>query len=278
MRRVVSLTLSLFAVAALGVATVGCKSGAGGGGSTVEPKTEEQKTFYALGLWSARQMATFNLKPEELELVTQGLRDGVLNKKPLVDINTFGPKLNELAQARAKLKVEEEKKQAGPFLEAAAKETGAEKTASGLVYLAMTQGSGESPTDTDKVTVQYKGTLRDGTVFDSSYERKAPASFGLKGVIPCWTEGVQKMKVGGKAKLTCPSTIAYGDRGQPPKIPPGAVLTFEIELVSIEHPAATPPGGPTGAPMTGMPPHPVGTPITGMPPHPVGTPAPATKK
>jgi len=93
------------------------------------------------------------------------------------------------------------------------------------------------------VKVNYKGTLRDGTVFDSSYERKAPVTFGLKQVIPCWTEGLQKMKAGGKAKLVCPAQIAYGDRGAPPLIKPGAALTFDVELLEIvaAPPASAPP-------------------------------------
>jgi FKBP-type peptidyl-prolyl cis-trans isomerase FkpA len=113
------------------------------------------------------------------------------------------------------------------------------------------------------VKVHYHGTLRDGKVFDSSVQRGQPAVFGLTGVIPCWTEGLQKMKVGGKAKLTCPSEIAYGERGHPPTIPGGAVLTFEVELIDIEPPQA--PGVP-GAP--GMP----GRPGMSMPGRPGGMP------
>ena len=86
---------------------------------------------------------------------------------------------------------------------------------------------------TDKVKVHYHGTLIDGTVFDSSVERKQPIDFALNGVIPCWTEGVQMMKVGGKARLVCPSEIAYGDNGAPPKIKPGATLVFDVELLEI---------------------------------------------
>jgi len=109
------------------------------------------------------------------------------------------------------------------------------KTASGLGYTELKPGTGPSPSATDKVKVNYRGTLTDGKEFDSSYKRGQPAEFPLNRVIPCWTEGVQKMKVGGKAKLTCPAAIAYGDRGTPGgPIPPGATLIFEIELLSIE--------------------------------------------
>jgi FKBP-type peptidyl-prolyl cis-trans isomerase FkpA len=94
-------------------------------------------------------------------------------------------------------------------------------------------GTGASPKASDTVKVNYRGTLLNGTEFDSSYKRNQPATFPLANVIPCWTEGVQKMKVGGKAHLVCPSGIAYGDRGSPPTIPGGATLIFEIELLEI---------------------------------------------
>ena len=115
----------------------------------------------------------------------------------------------------------------------AAAEPGAVKTASGLVYKELRSGSGASPTATDTVKVNYRGTLPDGTEFDSSYKRNEPASFPLNRVIPCWTEGVAMMKVGGKAQLTCPAAIAYGDAGSPPVIPGGATLIFEVELLGI---------------------------------------------
>jgi len=121
-------------------------------------------------------------------------------------------------------------------LEAAAKEPGAVVTASGLVYRSLKDGSGASPAATDTVKVHYRGTFPDGREFDSSYKRNEPASFPLNRVIPCWTEGVQKMKVGGKAKLTCPSAIAYGERGAPGAIPPNATLLFEVELLGIGGP------------------------------------------
>ena len=116
---------------------------------------------------------------------------------------------------------------------AAAKETGAVVTASGLVYLSLKDGTGASPTANDKVKVHYRGTFPDGKEFDSSYKRGEPIEFPLSGVIKCWTEGVQRMKVGGKAKLTCPAAIAYGARGAGGVIPPNATLLFEVELLAI---------------------------------------------
>ena len=123
--------------------------------------------------------------------------------------------------------------QTDAVLTAASKEQGAQVTKSGLVYRSLKDGTGASPVATDRVKVHYKGTFPDGKEFDSSYKRNEPTEFPLNGVIPCWTEGVQLMKTGGKAKLTCPSTIAYGQRGAGGVIPPNATLVFEIELLAI---------------------------------------------
>ena len=119
------------------------------------------------------------------------------------------------------------------YLDKAASEPGAVRTASGLIYRELKAGDGPSPRSTDTVKVHYRGTLVDGTVFDSSYERNEPVEFPLNQVIRCWTEGVQKMKVGGKSRLVCPASIGYGERGSPPVIPGGATLVFEIELLGI---------------------------------------------
>ena len=116
---------------------------------------------------------------------------------------------------------------------AAAKEAGAVVTSSGLVYRSLKDGTGASPTASDKVKVHYRGTFPDGKEFDSSYKRNEAIEFPLNGVIKCWTEGVQRMKVGGKAKLTCPAAIAYGERGAGGVIPPNATLLFEVELLAI---------------------------------------------
>ena len=116
---------------------------------------------------------------------------------------------------------------------AAAKEAGAVVTSSGLVYRSLKDGTGASPTASDKVKVHYRGTFPDGKEFDSSYKRNEAIEFPLNGVIKCWTEGVQLMKVGGKAKLTCPAAIAYGERGAGGVIPPNATLLFEVELLAI---------------------------------------------
>ena len=115
----------------------------------------------------------------------------------------------------------------------AAKEPGAQVTPSGLVFRSLKEGTGASPQASDKVRVHYRGTFPDGKEFDSSYARGQPAEFPLDRVIKCWTEGVQKLKVGGKARLTCPPGIAYGERGAGGTIPPNATLHFEVELLGI---------------------------------------------
>jgi FKBP-type peptidyl-prolyl cis-trans isomerase FkpA len=198
-----------------------------------EPKTDDEKTLYALGLALSRNLSSFGLSEQEMNLVGAGLRDGVLGKKPKVDLDTYGPKIQELAKTRQSASAAGEKKAGQEFLDKAAAEKGAVKTKSGMVYIELKPGTGDAPKATDKVKVHYHGTLTDGTVFDSSVQRGQPATFPLNGVIPCWTEGVQMMKVGGKAKLVCPSDLAYGDRGSPPKIKPGSTLVFEVELLEI---------------------------------------------
>jgi FKBP-type peptidyl-prolyl cis-trans isomerase FkpA len=120
-------------------------------------------------------------------------------------------------------------------LDKAAAEPGARKTDSGLVYRALKEGDGPQPKETDTVRVHYRGTFPDGKEFDSSYSRNKPAEFPLNRVIKCWTEGVQKMKVGGKARLTCPPQLAYGERGAGGgAIPPNATLQFEVELLGVQ--------------------------------------------
>lgn len=197
-------------------------------------KTDDQKAMYGLGLLLSQKVAVFKMTAAELDLLKAGLTDGVLNRDKKVDLDAIAPKIQQLAQARSLAAAEEEKKASQTFLDKAAKAKDVIKTDSGLIYSEIKAGTGEQPKPTDKVKVHYHGTLIDGTVFDSSVKRGEPASFGLNQVVPCWTEGLQKMKVGGKSKLICPSNIAYGDHGKPPTIKPGATLVFEVELLSIE--------------------------------------------
>ena|SRR5579862_1966636 len=195
------------------------------------PTTDDEKTIYALGLAVYRSLAQFDLSPAEMQLVTQALNDAQANK-PAVDVNVWGPKIEALATLRAKEVSEREKKASQAYLAKAAAEPGVVKTASGLIYHEQRAGTGASPKKTDTVKVNYSGTLVDGTEFDSSYKRNKPEEFPLDGVIPCWTEGVQMMKVGGKATLVCPSDLGYGDQGNR-SIPGGATLIFQVELLEI---------------------------------------------
>jgi FKBP-type peptidyl-prolyl cis-trans isomerase FkpA/FKBP-type peptidyl-prolyl cis-trans isomerase FklB len=198
-----------------------------------DPSTDEQKTFYALGLIISQSLAPFALSESELDLVRAGMTDGVLKKTPKVDLPTYGPKVNQVQQTRAAAQAETEKKAGAAFLTKAAAEPGAKKTESGAIITTLKEGKGEQPKATDTVKVHYHGTLIDGTVFDSSVKRGEPATFPLNQVIKCWTEALPLVKVGGKSKVVCPSAIAYGDRGSPPTIKPGATLIFEVELLDI---------------------------------------------
>jgi len=201
--------------------------------SSPDPTNDDQKTLYALGLALSQSLGTFTLNETELDFVKSGLTDGVLKKQPKVDLQTYGPKINQLGQARAGALAEIEKKAGASFIAKAAGEAGSKKTESGAIVTTIKEGKGATPKATDTVKVHYHGTLIDGTVFDSSVKRGEPATFPLNQVIKCWTEGVQLIRVGGKSRLVCPSNIAYGDRGQPPVIKPGATLVFEVELLEI---------------------------------------------
>jgi FKBP-type peptidyl-prolyl cis-trans isomerase FkpA/FKBP-type peptidyl-prolyl cis-trans isomerase FklB len=229
MKRIVSGVAAIAMLSAAGLALA------------AEPKTEDQKVLYAIGLALSQSLNDFALSEAELEVVKTGLTDGALKRPNGIDVQAYLPKIQQLAQARSSVVADKEKKAGDAFLAKAAAEPGVKKTASGAIVKTLKEGSGASPAATDRVTVHYQGTLVDGTVFDSSLKRGAPATFPLNGVIKCWTEGVQLMKVGGSSKLTCPADLAYGERPPPGSaIPPGATLIFEVELLGIEKPAAPP--------------------------------------
>jgi FKBP-type peptidyl-prolyl cis-trans isomerase len=233
----------LFAVALAGA--LSCRGGTADPAAPPALDGDDQKTVYTMGYTLSKSLERFALTPAELETLILGLHDGAQGKPAQVDTKAYGEKIAAFADVRSLQAANAEKEAAAAFLSQEAGAAGATKTGSGLVKRVIKEGSGASPAATDTVRVHYHGTLRDGSVFDSSVDRGQPAEFPLNRVIPCWTEAVQSMKVGEKAHITCPPEIAYGDRGAPPKIPGGAALAFDVELIDILKPSATatPPHG-----------------------------------
>lgn len=200
--------------------------------------SEADKTFYALGAVLGRNLSVLKLTDEQLKSVQVGVADAAQGRTLQVDPAGYQMQVQQLFVAKQSEAAQEEKKKGQDYLATAAKEAGSVQLPSGVVVQTLTEGKGASPTPADVVRVHYHGTFTDGKVFDSSVQRGQPAEFPLGGVIPCWTQGVQKLKVGGKARLVCPSETAYGDHGQPPTIPGGATLVFEVELLGIKPQAA----------------------------------------
>ena len=237
-----------FLVMASMLAVAGCEhqgSRGGSGGAGANPQTDEQKALYALGFFLGRDTQVFGMTPEEMEYVKAGLTAHVNGQQPVVDVEALGPKVAELARTRVKARAEKEKEKSKPFLEAAAKEEGAVRTESGLIFKSLREGTGAQPTATDTVKVNYRATLPDGKEVDSSYKLNKPAQLPLNGIVKCWNEGVMKMKVGGKARLVCPSDLLYGDRGSP-TIPGGSALVYEVELVDVQKKESAPMPGSHG--------------------------------
>jgi FKBP-type peptidyl-prolyl cis-trans isomerase len=203
---------------------------------SVSMETEEGKTCYALGQAVASQTLSFFkeiLKPEEVAVIGKGFTDGMLQTPSLVEMEVYGPKLDGFIQQLVARVAEPQKIKGRAYLEQAAAEAGAVRTTSGLVYQELLAGTGPQPLASDSVQVHYHGTLIDGTVFDSSVQRGEPVTFPLDQVIEGWQEGVQLMKVGGKARLVVPSELAYKDQPMGP-IPAGSTLVFEVELLAIK--------------------------------------------
>jgi FKBP-type peptidyl-prolyl cis-trans isomerase FkpA len=226
--------LSAVLLMAGGLACQGAKAPVPAG--PAELKTEDEKTLYTLGAIIGKNVQPLGLTPAEMAVVVRGLEDSAGKKALVVPLETYGPKVQAFAQARAQSAAAAssgpEKEKGKAFADKAAQEAGAVRTPTGLVLQTLTKGPGRKPGPSDQVKVHYRGTLIDGTEFDSSYGRGQPVDFGLQNVIPCWTEGLQLITVGTKAKFVCPSEIAYGDRGTG-NIPPGATLVFEVELIDI---------------------------------------------
>jgi FKBP-type peptidyl-prolyl cis-trans isomerase FkpA len=209
-------------------------------GAAAGPTSENDKTLYALGVLMSRNLAAFDLSTAEAKLVEQGLTDGIAHH-PAFDVDAYSTQLQTLERTRLGA-IDERQKTAGQaMIDKAAAQPGAQKTASGLVYIPVSPGTGATPDRNDRVSVLYEGKLSDGTVFDSTAKHGGqPVPLNVTGVIPCWSEALQLMKVGGKSRVICPASLAYGDRGAMPTILPGSALEFHIELVDIL-PKAPPP-------------------------------------
>jgi FKBP-type peptidyl-prolyl cis-trans isomerase FkpA len=199
------------------------------------PETDDDKALYSLGVILSNNIKSFEFTDEEIAMVKAGLDDGARDRPKLEQdaMEALVPKLQELQTKRVEAASAREKETGAAYLTKAAAEKGATKLPSGLIYTVTKEGTGETPKDTDTVKVNYEGKFVDGKVFDSSIKRNEPATFPLNGVIPCWTEGVQQMKVGGKAVLVCPPELAYGAEGRPPQMRGNATLIFDVELLEI---------------------------------------------
>lgn len=224
----VSLVVSMFALTACNNASMDPKG--------VKLASEEDKTFYAMGYMLGGNLKRLDLNDKELAALYKGLHASAKGTKAEVELPTYQAKIQEVFKARMDKVAKGEKDKGQKFLETFLKEEGVKKTESGLAYKVLKAGEGKQPGPKDVVEVHYHGTLIDGTVFDSSVDRGKTISFPLDRVIKGWTEGLQLMKEGGKAKFVIPSDLAYGDAGAPPKIPGGSTLVFEVELFKVQTP------------------------------------------
>ncbi len=209
---------------------------------SVDIKSENDKIFYTVGSMFGSRLANLDLTDAELDALYVGLVESSKSKKAAFDTATYQKKVQELFQSRMTKTSEKVKNGGKEYLEKFLKENGVKKTASGLAYKILKEGNGKKPKATDTVEVHYHGTLIDGTVFDSSVDRKKKVSFPLNRVIKGWTEGLQLVAEGGKIRLVIPSELGYGDHGAPPKIPGGATLVFDVEIFSIKDAVAAPAG------------------------------------
>lgn len=208
-------------------------------GQKQEQMNEEQQTLYALGAALANNLRELELTPSDREFVLAGFEEVTTGQTPRVDVAAFMQKIQMLHQQRQARTIAQRREQGAAYLEQQATQSGAVKTPSGMVYREVSAGTGRAVAEHDTVTVHYEGSLPDGTVADSSRKRGKPNEFRVNGVIACWKEALLKMKVGGKSHIVCPPDLAYGDGGSPPVIPPGATLTFDIELVKLSKPTDT---------------------------------------
>ena len=194
---------------------------------------DHERTLYAIGARLGNTVRAFGFTSEELETVALGLRDAALGRELAVNERSQQASIDALIRERRVAVFESERAESAAFLERAAAADGAVRTPSGLIVTELRGGSGESPGPGDTVVVHFHGRLRNGNVFDSSVEDGAPARWRLDRVIPCWREGLLRMKPGGKSRLVCPAEIAFGDAGKPPRVQGGAAIVTEVELLEI---------------------------------------------
>ena len=224
-------TLQLILTASL-IANFACVDQGGGASGASGTPTEDDKIFYTIGMMAGTGIAEFELTEDEFEWVARGVADAALGREPLANPEDYMPQIQEIFAARKAQANAAEATASAEFLEQEAAVEGAVTSDSGMITTVLVAGEGAQPGPTDEVKVHYHGTLRDGTVFDSSVDRGSPAQFPLDRVIPCWTEAVTQMKVGGKSRIVCPASIAYGPTGMG-SIPGDAALVFEVELLEI---------------------------------------------
>ncbi len=200
---------------------------------TQSPTTDEEKTFYALGLHIAQTFSQFDQTEEELPVVEMGFRDGTLGKEPVVSTEEYGGKLEAMLKNRRATAAAEERKRSAVFLSLRASDPGSIKGDEGWVRQTVEEGTGAVIRKQDIVSVVYEGTLRTGKRIDTSQGRGADGitTINLETAIPCWTYGLPGTRVGGKYKLFCPADLAHGDAGKPPLVPGGAALVYEFEVV-----------------------------------------------
>lgn len=222
-----NLVKSILGLSLIAALLIGCN-----GEKKAKLENDEQKTLYSLGFLQGGNLSNMEWKDSEKAALIQGFKDALNKKEAAVKVDDFRRNIPTLMRDKVKKAADKVKADGKAYLEKFAKEEGVQKTESGLAFKIVKEGTGAMPKATDTVKVHYHGTLVDGTVFDSSVDRGQPISFPLNRVIKGWTEGLQKVKQGGKIKLVIPSDLAYGDGGNR-KIPGGSTLIFDVELIEI---------------------------------------------
>ncbi len=203
-------------------------------------RADRDKVLYELGVQMSGGIQTFDLSEAEFKIVSAGLADGFHRRADASEAATYEPQMQALRSARIAVMTQREKDAGRAYLTKMASTSGAIRTPSGLLYIPRGVGTGPSPAANDQVQISYVGRLVNGAVFDSSKERGGPSTLSLGLVMPCLSEALQRMQVGGKSKVVCPSELAYGDRGSLPKVLPGATLEFDLRLLGINSTAAAP--------------------------------------